>query len=682
MLQRKFLAIVCALFCATTFFGQSPFGFGAEIDLDQYNSAELANFERLGFADATATSISLRKYSPFPQSQGQYGTCVGWASAYGAYTIQYAIRNNITNRYTITANAFDPYYTYELAQRKNDATCQTGTYVYHALLNARTDGMKRMYLNIYDCDPYISETTKANSRNLRIRGFKRLFTYPEGGDEDWNIFFDYNIDKVSPIKQALANNYPVIVSMKIPASFQAVGTQKFWTPTEYERSNAGDLGNNKSLGGHAMCVIGYDDTKGAFEIMNSWGGEWGDQGYIWVKYEDFNMWCAEAYFMDFFEDKPPTSGCIFGDCDNQYSRYVFEDGDMYEGGLEGGYFNGDGLYVYSNGDAYAGEWKDGKRHGVGIFFRQGIQPVMSYWDMGTSVEYAVSNTEVEPTTVSTGCVDGNCYNGHGVYVYEQDGIRTTYTGTFKNGMMDGYGTLEFSDGYRLSGTFEADALDGIGKMEEINGVSYVGQYALSKKSGYGILYGSKGFFGGVWVSGKYMDPNEPSALKPADDNKPSQKPLELRFGTGDAAPGCASGDCQNGYGTINYSDGYVYTGYFQDGLRHGYGKIVGRDGYTLEGFWSNGNMDGIGTITWPDGTFFVGEFRRGKQDGYGIEVRTDSTFVAGIWEFGEYKPGKSNLGFASVEDFPEDVDVKVAKSPARQSLDLYMNSIKNHPSVK
>jgi len=48
-----------------------------------------------------------------------------------------------------------------------------------------------------------------------------------------------------------------------------------------------------SIGGHAMHVIGCDDSKqvlgqtGAFEVQNSWGPEWGDAGYCWIPYSYF-----------------------------------------------------------------------------------------------------------------------------------------------------------------------------------------------------------------------------------------------------------------------------------------------------------------------------------------------------------------------------------------------------------
>ncbi|MGB1032212.1 MAG: DUF4384 domain-containing protein, partial [Flavobacteriales bacterium] len=65
-----------------------------------------------------------------------------------------------------------------------------------------------------------------------------------------------------------------------------------WQPSSMDYDQQG-------FGGHAMCVIGYDDYKygdeGGFEIMNSWGQEWGDDGIGWVRYKDFDYFVKEAY---------------------------------------------------------------------------------------------------------------------------------------------------------------------------------------------------------------------------------------------------------------------------------------------------------------------------------------------------------------------------------------------------
>jgi hypothetical protein len=46
--------------------------------------------------------------------------------------------------------------------------------------------------------------------------------------------------------------------------------------------------------------VGYDDKKygGAFLIMNSWGKEWGNNGFGWVRYPDFKYFVREAYGLE------------------------------------------------------------------------------------------------------------------------------------------------------------------------------------------------------------------------------------------------------------------------------------------------------------------------------------------------------------------------------------------------
>ena len=60
----------------------------------------------------------------------------------------------------------------------------------------------------------------------------------------------------------------------------------FWNP---------ESGDKTASGGHAMVVVGYDDEKEAFEIMNSWSTQWGNDGFFWVKYKDFGKQCIYGY---------------------------------------------------------------------------------------------------------------------------------------------------------------------------------------------------------------------------------------------------------------------------------------------------------------------------------------------------------------------------------------------------
>jgi C1A family cysteine protease len=40
----------------------------------------------------------------------------------------------------------------------------------------------------------------------------------------------------------------------------------------------------KILGGHAICVVGYDDNKQCFLVRNSWGSNWGMNGHFYIPY--------------------------------------------------------------------------------------------------------------------------------------------------------------------------------------------------------------------------------------------------------------------------------------------------------------------------------------------------------------------------------------------------------------
>ena len=69
--------------------------------------------------------------------------------------------------------------------------------------------------------------------------------------------------------------------------------QDVWNPTQDDASMMG-------FGGHAQCVVGYDDAKygGAFLIMNSWGPQWGNNGFAWVRYKHFKYFVREAYGLE------------------------------------------------------------------------------------------------------------------------------------------------------------------------------------------------------------------------------------------------------------------------------------------------------------------------------------------------------------------------------------------------
>ena len=53
---------------------------------------------------------------------------------------------------------------------------------------------------------------------------------------------------------------------------------------------------SKRYGGHAICVVGYDDNKQMIKFKNSWSKFWGDRGYGYLPYRYINdfLWSAWA----------------------------------------------------------------------------------------------------------------------------------------------------------------------------------------------------------------------------------------------------------------------------------------------------------------------------------------------------------------------------------------------------
>jgi C1A family cysteine protease len=70
--------------------------------------------------------------------------------------------------------------------------------------------------------------------------------------------------------------------------------------------------NSQSLGGHCICLVGYDDTKRLLKFKNSWGTSWGDNGYGYLSYDYFphiiDAWtCTDLMITDGIVPVTPPS---------------------------------------------------------------------------------------------------------------------------------------------------------------------------------------------------------------------------------------------------------------------------------------------------------------------------------------------------------------------------------------
>lgn len=81
------------------------------------------------------------------------------------------------------------------------------------------------------------------------------------------------------IKHSLAAGYPVVFGTDVYRSFMTKAVaQTGKVPVPNKTSE-------ELMGGHAMAIVGYDNTAGHYVVANSWGAEWGDKGFCYVPFE-------------------------------------------------------------------------------------------------------------------------------------------------------------------------------------------------------------------------------------------------------------------------------------------------------------------------------------------------------------------------------------------------------------
>lgn len=256
----------------------------------------------LGFGENLPSSASLKQYVPKIGNQGDMGTCVGWSSTYYLASMEYAILSKKTNRDEISTLVFDPLYTYNniIPSGEGDyEKCVDGTYLDDAAEFLVKNDVKRKEIDQSSCG--YTPTWDNNNSLLDFTDYYRLF----------DPYSDFD-ETVSSVCQSIVNNHPVLIGMNIPQTFFNVGEDGV-----FDSENSDDL-----AGGHALCVIGYDDNKmgGCFTIVNSWDNTWGDDGFVYVKYDDFFRYVGYGYS---FETElrnvtDVTKGCMFGDCSYGY----------------------------------------------------------------------------------------------------------------------------------------------------------------------------------------------------------------------------------------------------------------------------------------------------------------------------------------------------------------------------
>lgn len=206
----------------------------------------------------TPNTVDLRPWCTYIEDQGNLGSCTGQAIA-GA--IEYL--NKKSGKINDISRLFIYYYERAIL----------GTIGYDSGAYIR-DGIKVVSKNGAPLEqywPYVIRKFTTTPTNTAISdAAKRKVTLYE------------RITNLQGCINALANGYPITVGFYVYSSFMSSSVR---TTGIMPYPNTA---RERLLGGHAVLLVGYNNSTKRFIARNSWGTSWGDRGYFYMPYEVIN----------------------------------------------------------------------------------------------------------------------------------------------------------------------------------------------------------------------------------------------------------------------------------------------------------------------------------------------------------------------------------------------------------
>jgi hypothetical protein len=277
--------------------------------------------------DSNVAVYSLRNYCPSIVDQGIYSNCVGWAVSYYAMSTRLYYLMGLKDDNLKKMLSLDPNHLLLFKSKEKDVWKIRGS-------NFKEEFE---YLTRYGAPFRINFSEDNSERNKLSRSVKL---------KNWNRI-NLMREGLESVKIAILSGKPVVFGLSISNDI-------------FEKDFGGDTAVFKSneISGlnyyQAMTIIGFDDSieGGSFELVTSYGPNFGSLGKIYITYTDFFRLVKEAYV---FELEFPRF--LQGGLENvNLGISVFEESDS---GIE--------MHLIKNQDNsyYIGGFKDGIRTGIG-----------------------------------------------------------------------------------------------------------------------------------------------------------------------------------------------------------------------------------------------------------------------------------------------------------------------------
>ena len=216
-----------------------------------------------------AREIDLRQWDSLVESQGQLGSCVG---------------NAITNAYELLVKQKRPtdfidlsrlfvYYNARVIEETVNEDYGV-VYMRNALKGCNHYGLCTELLWPYD----ESKFAEKPSEEAYNDGLKRpIISYA-------------TVNGITNMLEVLNLGYPIVIGMETYEGFMELDqTNSVISMPELD---------SEMLGGHAMTIVGYSLPHQQFLVKNSFGEDWGADGYCWMPFDYVKKYVFERWVFE------------------------------------------------------------------------------------------------------------------------------------------------------------------------------------------------------------------------------------------------------------------------------------------------------------------------------------------------------------------------------------------------